>query len=285
MNVAVGRRMKRVLAQVGGRGSILVTATLAAALLAVGTQIRAEEPNAAGTAKPAAQTPPKTDSAGAKTTGNPKSQASYSIGISMGEQLRATGLTPDSIAVDRLTQGLRDALSGKVKMSPSDQENISSIIRTARASVLETNHTAAAAFLAENGKKKDIVTTASGLQYKVVAPGTGASPKPTDEVSVNYRGTLLDGTEFDASAKHGGPATFPVNGVIPGWQEALGLMKPGAKWQLFVPPKLAYDAESQGAIPPGSLLVFDVELLTVKPRAIPPPRPAGPPTTQPPATK
>ena len=139
------------------------------------------------------------------------------------------------------------------------------MVRGTRSKLGDVNHTAAKSFLAENGKKKDIVTTASGLQYKVLAPGSGDSPKSTDQVTVNYRGTLLDGTEFDSSYKRGQPASFPVNGVIPGWQEALILMKPGAKWQLFVPPNLAYDLDSPPAIPPGSLLVFDVELLSVKP--------------------
>ncbi len=288
MNVAVGQRRK----QVRRHGSIMVGAMLATALIAGATQTRAQGPGAAGAAKPAAGAagapsaangPAKGDSA-MKPPANAKSQASYSIGVSMGEQLHATGLTPDTIAFERLTQGLRDALSGKVKMTAADQANISTMIRTARAGALETNHAAAAAFLADNGKKKDVITTASGLQYKVVVPGAGASPKPTDEVSVNYRGALLDGTEFDSSYKRGEPATFPVNGVIPGWQEALVLMKPGAKWQLFVPPKLAYDANAPGAIPPGSLLVFDVELLTVKPHTPPQARP-NPPTQQPPAVK
>ena len=238
-------------------------------------------------AAPAAKqtTPAKGNTATMKPPANAKSQASYSIGVSMGEQLHATGLTPDTIAFERLTQGLRDALSGKVKMTPADQQNITAMIRTARAGVLETNHSAAAAFLSENGKKKDVMTTASGLQYKVVVAGDGPSPKPTDEVTVNYRGALLDGTEFDSSYKRGEPATFPVNGVIPGWQEALVLMKPGAKWQLFVPPKLAYDERSPGEIPPGSLLVFDVELISVKPHTATPPRPSVPPVTPPPAQK
>lgn len=211
-----------------------------------------------------------------KSPANAKSQASYSIGVSMGEQLHSAGLSPDTVAFERLTQGLRDALAGKVKMTPADQENIQTIVRNARASVGDSNHAAAAAFLAENGKKPGVVTTASGLQYKVVTPGNGASPIPTDEVTVNYRGALMDGTEFDSSYKRGEPASFPVNGVIPGWTEVLQLMKPGEKVQLFVPPKLAYDLQSPPQIPPGSLLVFDVELLSVKPHVAAPPRPAPP---------
>jgi len=217
-------------------------------------------------AKAASKAPSKEGSAAAKAApASPKSSGSYSLGVSMGEQLHRAGMDAEAVSVERVAQGLRDALAGKVKMGPTDQENIATLVRGSRTKLGEVNHTAAKSFLAENGKKKDIVTTASGLQYKVVTPGSGDSPKATDQVTVNYRGTLLDGTEFDSSYKRGQPASFPVNGVIPGWQEALILMKPGAKWQLFVPPNLAYDLDSPPAIPPGSLLVFDVELLSVKP--------------------
>src|SRR5581483_5119718 len=122
---------------------------------------------------------------------------------------------------------------------------------------------------------------ASGLQYHVINPGSGEGPKPTDEVTVNYRGTLLNGTEFDSSYKRGQPATFPVNGVIPGWREALVLMKPGAKWELWIPPNLAYDERSPPPIPPGSMLIFDVEMIGVKapkaPAAAPLPQVPQPP--------
>jgi len=181
----------------------------------------------------------------------------------MGEQLHHMGLSPDAVSSEQITQGLRDALAGKVSMSPEHQENIANFIKQARTNLADANRTKAKAFLAENGKKKDVVTTASGLQYQVLTAGDGASPKSTDQVTVNYRGTLLDGTEFDSSYKRGQPATFPVNGVIPGWQEALVLMKPGAKWALFIPPNLAYDVNSPPAIPPGSLLKFEVELIKV----------------------
>ena len=111
----------------------------------------------------------------------------------------------------------------------------------------------------------------------MLAAGTGASPNPTDTVLVNYRGSLLDGTEFDNSAKHGGPATFQVGRVIPGWTEALQLMKPGAKYRLFIPPQLAYDLRSPPEIPPGSLLLFDVELISIKAAQAAAPAPPAPP--------
>jgi FKBP-type peptidyl-prolyl cis-trans isomerase len=233
----------------------------------------ASSPGPATAKKPATKTPATEGAATAKAPANPKIQGSYALGVSMGEQLHRAGLTNDSVAVERIAQGLRDALSGKAKMTEADQESIASLVRGARAGAGEANHAAAAAFLAENAKKKDIVTTASGLQYKVITPGSGEAPKPTDQVSVNYRGTLLDGTEFDSSYKRGQPATFPVNGVIPGWQEALVLMKPGSKYELYIPPKLAYDLESPPSIPPGSMLKFEVELLGVKP---PQPQAAAP---------
>ena len=218
-----------------------------------------------------------------KSPAEAKSQASYSIGVSMGAQLHSMGITPDTLSIERLTQGLKDSIGGKVTPSPQDQQNIQGFIRSAHDAMGEKNHKAAETFLAENGKKPGVVTTASGLQYKVLKPGEGTAPKPTDEVTVNYRGTLLDGTEFDSSYKRGQPASFPVNGVIPGWQEALVLMKPGSKYELFIPPKLAYDLQSPPAIPPGSLLKFDVELLSVKPPKAPPApgAPATPPAPKP----
>jgi FKBP-type peptidyl-prolyl cis-trans isomerase len=279
MNCAVGSREKtspteRTLLTVTGRA---VTGWAVATLLMSATLVNAQ--NAAPATAPAAKKPAaKAPATAAAAT--PKSQGSYAIGVSVGENLRRAKVSADSISVERLAQGVRDSLAGKVQMSQQYQSAIMTLIQGARLSTAEPNHAAAAAFLAENAKKKDVVTTASGLQYKVLAPGAGANPKPTDQVSVNYRGTLLDGTEFDASAKHGGPAKFPVNGVIPGWQEALVLMKPGAKYQLWIPPKLAYDLDSPPTIPPGSMLVFDVELLSVAPAAPPQGHPAIAPPQQ-----
>ena len=205
-----------------------------------------------------------------------KAKGSYSIGVMFGSQMHGAGLTGDSLATDRLMQGLRDALSGKVTASPQDRQNIDALLHTVQDHLGKVNHAAAASFLAENGKKPGVITTATGLEYHVISEGSGASPKPTDQVTVNYRGSLLDGSEFDSSYKRGQPATFPVNGVIPGWQEALVLMKPGAKWELFVPPQLAYDMRAQPGIPPGSLLKFEVELIKVAAPAAPQPMPSLP---------
>lgn len=268
MNAAVGRR----------KAAYAVAALLACAAVAWAQDTPQNKAAAPSAATPSAQSPAhhKGEAGTAmKAPTNSKAQASYSLGLSMGTQLHEAGLNTDTVATERLSQGLRDALSGKATMSPQDQQNIVSYVQGVRAGVAETNRTAAKAFLAENGKKKDIVTTASGLQYHVLNPGSGEGPKPTDEVTVNYRGTLLNGTEFDSSYKRGQPATFPVNGVIPGWREALVLMKPGAKWKLFIPPNLAYDERSPPPIPPGSLLVFDVEMIGVK-AAAKAPAPAAP---------
>jgi FKBP-type peptidyl-prolyl cis-trans isomerase len=139
----------------------------------------------------------------------------------------------------------------------------------------EKNKTEGTKFLEDNKKKPGVKTTASGLQYKVEKEGTGAQPKPTDMVTVNYRGTLIDGTEFDSSYKRGQPATFPVNGVIKGWTEALQLMKQGSKYQLFIPANLAYGERAMGPdIGPNSTLIFEVELQDVKPPPTPAPQAA-----------
>src|SRR6185437_4323315 len=206
-----------------------------------------------------------------------KSEGSYSLGVSMGQNLRQMSIGLDAISTQRLLQGLHDALAGKAKYSPANQTSVRAMIVAARTRVGEQNHAAAKAFLVRNGKKKGVVTTASGLQYEVLKAGQGDMPKASDTVTVNYRGTLLDGTEFDSSYKRGEPATFPVSRVIPGWQEALKLMQPGAKWRLFVPPALAYNLNSPPPIPPGSLLIFDVELIGIKAQQPLPQPPPGPP--------
>jgi FKBP-type peptidyl-prolyl cis-trans isomerase len=201
-----------------------------------------------------------------------KSQGSYSLGLSMGESLRRAAVQPSDISTQRLMQGLHDGLSGKSSFGQQNQVDIRSLIVAARAGAGNKNHAAAHAFLVRNGRKKGVATTASGLQYEVLKAGQGTAPKMGDSVVVNYRGTLLDGTEFDSSYKRGQPATFVVGHVIPGWNEALQLMKPGAKYKIFIPPQLAYDlSPPMGApIPPGAMLIFDVDLISVQP-----PKPAA----------
>ena len=268
-----------------GRRGLLVTVTAAAALLAGAlTAAAAQEP--ATPASPANPAPadkaakPGAAKSGAAKEGavSQKDAASYSLGVIMGEQLRAGGVKPESLSTARIAAGVHDALTGKHATTESDRQNMVNFLRTAQESMVDTNHRAAAKFLGDNAKKPGVVTTTSGLQYKVMTGGSGDSPKRSDQVTVNYRGRLLDGTEFDSSYKRGEPATFEVDRVIPGWTEALQLMKPGAKYELYVPPQLAYDQRSRPPIPPGSMLIFEVELLSVKPATTPAqPAPSTPP--------
>jgi FKBP-type peptidyl-prolyl cis-trans isomerase len=267
MNFAVGSRDNSSPLEHRRRNPItvsgIVSGLIAAALVSGATLVNAQNGAAPATAKKSAA-----KSADAKTaTPTPKEQGSYAIGVSVGENLSRAKVGADQISVEKVAQGIRDTLAGKAKMSQEYQAQIMALIQGARLSAAEPNHKKAAEFLATNGKLPGVTTTASGLQYKVVTPGSGDSPKATDQVQVNYTGKLLDGTVFDASERHGGAATFGVNQVIPGWTEALQLMKPGAKYQLWIPPKLAYDVDSPPTIPPGSLLVFDVELVGIKPPA------------------
>jgi FKBP-type peptidyl-prolyl cis-trans isomerase FklB len=201
-------------------------------------------------------------------------QTSYLFGLTFGEQLRRVGIA-DQVSIDAIARGLKDGLHGKTS-TPADQQQVQAYVRSAMQSATARNQAAAKDFLGRNAQEKGVKTTPSGLQYKILVPGDSkaAVVTPTDEVTVQYRGKLLDGSEFDSSYARGTPASFPVNGVIAGWKEALVLMKPGAKWQLFVPPELAYGAAPRPGIPGGSLLIFEVELLSVKSSGAPAAPPA-----------
>jgi FKBP-type peptidyl-prolyl cis-trans isomerase FklB len=188
-----------------------------------------------------------------------KDKLSYAIGVDVGNSLKKNSIDVDT---DILSRGISDALAGKQQMT--DQQIKETMIAYQKEHA-EKNKKAGEAFLAENKKKDGVVTLPDGLQYKILKKGAGKSPKATDSVTVNYRGTLIDGTEFDSSYKRGQPATFPVNGVIRGWTEALQKMKEAAKWQLFIPADLAYGAAGRPGIPPNSTLIFEVELISVNP--------------------
>jgi FKBP-type peptidyl-prolyl cis-trans isomerase len=200
------------------------------------------------------------------------------FGLTFGEQMHRAGIT-DQVAFDAVTRGLQDGLHGK-KTTPADQRQVQAYLRSQMEASVARNQMAAKDFLEKNAHEKGVTTTASGLQYKIIAPGDrkAAPATPADQVTVQYRGKLLDGSEFDSSYSRGMPATFSVNGVIRGWQEALALMKTGAKWQLFVPPDLAYGPSPRPGIPGGSLLIFEVELVSVKSAAA---APSAPQTTKP----
>ena len=195
-----------------------------------------------------------------------KDKVSYSIGADIGSNLKRAEL---DINPGFLAQGVQDAFAGKTVMT---EEEMKATLQTFQAEMQakmqakvkaagEKNKADAEKFLEENKKQDGVKTTASGLQYKVITEGKGPKPKTTDTVSVNYRGTLLNGTEFDKSKA---PVTFPLEGVIPGWTEALQLMPVGSKWQLFIPPALAYGEQAPPMIGPNQLLTFEVELLEIK---------------------
>jgi FKBP-type peptidyl-prolyl cis-trans isomerase FklB len=194
-----------------------------------------------------------------------KDKVSYSIGLNIGFSMAKENV---DVNADALASGIRDALAGKPQMTEDQvKATMSSFEKDMQDKMTTKGKEAAAAgdkFLAENKSKPGMKATASGLQYKVLKEGSGATPKATDRVKVNYRGTLIDGTEFDSSYKRGEPLTLPVNGVIKGWSEALQMMKVGSKYQLFIPASLAYGERGAGAqIPPNSALIFEVELLDI----------------------
>jgi FKBP-type peptidyl-prolyl cis-trans isomerase FklB len=195
---------------------------------------------------------------------NQKEKVSYSLGLNIGRNL-GSDLKKQSIDIEPniLAKGIQDALSGANPLLSN--EEIQETMAALQKEMLEKQKQRGEAFLSENKKKEGVKTLPSGLQYKVIKAGTGKKPKLNDTVTVNYRGTLIDGTEFDSSLRRGKPATFPVSGVIPGWTEALPLMEEGAKWQLFIPPKLAYGERGAGnLVAPNATLIFEVELISIQ---------------------
>jgi len=250
--------------------AILLKTVGALALIAAAPLVGAQTP-------PPASSPPAPSSAPNPAPALDADQVSYLFGLTFGEQMHNVGIT-DQVTIDTIARGLKDGLGGK-KSTPADRQQVQEFVHSVMETAITRNGAAAKDFLVRNGHEKGVVTTASGLEYKIIQPGNRKAPaiQPNDEVTVQYRGRLLDGTEFDSTYARGAPASFRVNGVIPGWQEALVLMKPGANWQLFVPPELAYGASPKPGIPGASLLIFDVELVSVKASGAPavPPAPAS----------
>lgn len=192
-------------------------------------------------------------------------KVSYSLGISVANSVKAQGL--ESVDAQAIGQAFTDVFEGKELAISEEEANVilQEYFQNLANKALEANSELGKAFLAENAKREEVTTTVSGLQYEVLSEGKGDSPKATDEVTVHYHGTLIDGSVFDSSVERGQPATFPVNGVIPGWIEALQLMKPGAKYKLFIPSDLAYGERGAGQkIGPNSTLIFEVELISIK---------------------
>ena len=188
-----------------------------------------------------------------------KDRLSYAVGVDMGNSLKKNAIDVDA---DIVARGIKDTLTA-AKPLMTDQE-VRAAIMTAQKEMQVKRDEKNRVYLSENKKKKGVKALPSGLQYKVIRQGKGKTPKSSDTVTVNYKGMLVDGTEFDSSYKRGQPATFPVNGVIKGWTEALQLMKEGSKWELVIPADLAYGDQGRPGIPPGSTLIFEVELISVK---------------------
>jgi len=229
-------------------------------LTMLNTETGAQNSKSASKAKQADKANSKTE-----TTKNTKMDSlSYGLGVLLGQNVQQLGF--DNIDATSLAMAIQDILDGKeLKMTP-EQANM--IVSNEMAAASERKAGPAIEegrkFLVENAKKPGIKTTASGLQYEVITSGNGATPKLTDKVTTHYRGTLIDGKQFDSSYDRGEPATFPVNGVIKGWTEALQLMKEGDKWRLYIPYDLAYGERGAGRdIPPYATLIFDIELIKV----------------------
>jgi FKBP-type peptidyl-prolyl cis-trans isomerase len=257
------------------------TIVVAAALLVAGVwlpePVTAQQPAPPAKAQqtPAAKTHP---APATKASTNPalttqKQKASYAIGLNIGKGLHRDGVDIDP---NILFRGVKDAVSGAKPLMTDDEMKATMMalqndLRQKHEAMMqqagESNKKEGEAFLAANKSKPGVVTLPSGLQYKILQEGTGPKPSPTDTVVCNYRGTLINNTEFDSSYKRGQPATFQLGHVIKGWTEALQLMPVGSKWQLFIPSDLAYGPRGQGAdIGPNATLIFEVELVSIQPQ-------------------
>jgi FKBP-type peptidyl-prolyl cis-trans isomerase FklB len=259
----------------------LVVPVLAAGVLAgsaMAQQPATPQSSAPGKGAPAAQSQaaPPANIPGLPTA---KDRVSYAIGMNIGVGMHKDDLDVDP---DMLLRGLKDGMSGGKTLMTDEQaraeiaelrNQMMAKMQAKTQQESEENKKKGEAFLAENKTKPGVIALPSGLQYKILKEGTGPKPTATDSVKCNYKGTLVDGKEFDASEKHGGPATFPVTGVIKGWTEALQLMPVGSKWQLFIPSDMGYGARGAGGdIGPNETLIFEVELLSIEA----PQKPAAP---------
>jgi FKBP-type peptidyl-prolyl cis-trans isomerase FklB len=256
----------------------------AAGLFSCGVAL-AQQSSAPSTQQPST-TKPATGSTAAKkpaaaapkpfTLDTPKDKTSYAIGLNIGRNIKRDGV---DINVEALAKGMKDALGdAKALLTDEEVQQLMTQLQTdvrkhqqeALAAAQQKNKEEGDAFLAANKDKPGVVTLPSGLQYKVVTEGTGPKPTATDTVDCNYRGTLINGTEFDSSYKTNKPAQFPVNRVIKGWTEALQLMPVGSKWELYIPPALAYgERGTNGPIGPNQTLIFEVELVDIQPKPAP----------------
>ena len=220
--------------------------------------------------EPTAQTPIGKTPAGTNVLGDEKARVSYAIGMMFGHNFQAQGVEVDT---DMLVRGLKDIQSGGTTLlTPQEmretlteyQKSLAAKQQKMREEAAAKNKAEGEAFLAKNKTKPGVVTLPDGLQYKIITNGNGTIPTPTDVVTVNYRGMFIDGTEFDSSYKRGIPTHFSIGNAILGWTEALMQMKVGSKWQLFLPPELAYGERGRPGIQPNSVLIFEIELLSTQ---------------------
>jgi FKBP-type peptidyl-prolyl cis-trans isomerase FklB len=276
--------------------TIIAVTILAASTLLLGDARAQQTPAATTPATPAAkaQTTPaakapttpaaKTPTTAAKTpAANPlttdKQKASYALGLNIARGLKSQAVDVDPLLLQR---GIRDGLAGKPLLTDQQaqaaltqlQAQSKQMMEAKMAQLGDANKKEGEAFLAANKAKPGVVTLPDGLQYKIVKEGTGPKPAATDTVECNYRGTLLDGTEFDSSYKRKQTATFALNQVIKGWTEAVQLMPAGSTWELYIPSDLAYGARGAGPIGPNSTLIFQVELVSIKGSQAAPANPA-----------
>jgi FKBP-type peptidyl-prolyl cis-trans isomerase len=270
---------KAVVRNMGTSAIFRVVITLQIAALALVGLADAGQDQVAGTRGGAVTAPGAVASRAAEAPDKPASPdvASYDIGLMLGRQLYQNGLG-DAARQDELIRGLKEGLAGKVA-TDEQRKQANEFIRSGREAAAAHHEHEAQEFLTKNAKAEGVRTTTSGLQYRVLAAGepAGHPPGPTDEVTVQYRAALADGVEFDSSYAHGRSATLQMASIIKGWREALLLMRPGARWQLFVPPELGYGATPPPAVPPGSLLIYELELVRVEPpRHVEPKRPSEP---------
>ncbi|MGA8151455.1 MAG: FKBP-type peptidyl-prolyl cis-trans isomerase [Terriglobales bacterium] len=247
---------------------------IASSVLCCAAQTQSAAPSSSPKPKtPATATHAKTAAPAAPVLQTPKDKLSYAIGADMAGRLKSQSIDVDPIWLSR---GLKDVFAGTKPLMTQDEVHAAILdlqnqLRQKQMALMkelgDKNKKEGDAFLAENKGKEGVVTLPSGLQYKILKAGDGEKPKATDTVVCNYRGTLISGEEFDSSYKRGQPVTFPVTGVIKGWTEALQLMPIGSKWQLFIPPDLAYGERGHGnEIAPESTLVFEVELISIQPK-------------------
>jgi FKBP-type peptidyl-prolyl cis-trans isomerase FklB len=241
-------------------------------MMLLGTSLAQQKPTPKPRPTPATKAPATTKAAPTQLT-TQKQKASYAIGMNIAASLRHQGVDTE-LDPTILAQGLKDALTGGKLLLTDEEANsvLTALQTTMRAKQAEKAQQAGIAnkkegeeFLAANKTKEGVVTLPSGLQYKILTAGTGPQPTASDTVVCNYKGTLIDGKEFDSSYKRGQPATFPVGGVIKGWTEVLQLMPVGSKWQVFIPSDLAYGERGAGAdISPNSTLIFEIELISIQ---------------------